>query len=254
MQNTSQTYKNLRAAGVPYQVRVIISNADGSGSVTYSQDHIVSATVKAFVFDDEPATVGACTAKRLNLVLHNVGEIPRMARIRMQFRLWESNQSGHYSAWYPKGTYYIDTRSLDAYGRLSIEAYDPMLKGEQSFAKPGPQGTWPRLDTEIVQTIRQALGVELDNRTAAILTKHYQINYPGITLEDGTPTYSDSGAMSMRKVLGYIGAMYGGNWIITDEDKLRLIVLGDIPDDSTNYLIDEHGYAITIGGYRILVR
>ena len=47
--------------------------------------------------------------------------------------------------------------------------------------------------------------------------------------------------------------MYGGNWIITDENKLRLIVLGDIPAGDTSLLVDQYGDFITIGGYRIIV-
>ena len=96
------------------------------------------------------------------------------------------------------------------------------------------------------------MGVSIDSRTMAIMTRNYQINYPGIVLEDGVPQYSTDGAMSMRQVLGYIGAMYGGNWVITDENKLRLIVLGDIPTP-TNYLITQNSDIILIGGYRILV-
>ena len=136
----------------------------------------------------------------------------------------------------------------------TIDAFDPMLKSEQSFCKPGNQGYWPRKDISVVQTIATAMGVSIDPRTTAIMTNAYQIGYPGIVLEDGTPKYDSDGAMSMRQVLGYVGSMYGGNWIITDENKLRLIVLGDIPSAGTNLLIDQNGDYITMGGYRIIVR
>ena len=249
MQQTSQTYKTLLAAGAPKEVRALIYQTNSAYNV-YGQDKIVSATTRVAMIDRE-LSIGNCIAKELHLVVRNfVGMpvIPRMAKIVMQFRL---NDGTTTSEWLPKGTYFIDTRD-EGNGVLEIDAFDPMLKAEQSFTKAGNQGTWPRSDVSVVQTIATALGVSIDSRTTAIMTKGYQINYPGIVLDNGTPQYSKDGAMSMRQVLGYIGAMYGGNWVVTDENMLRLIVLGDIPKLQA-LLIDEHGNYITMGGYQIYV-
>jgi hypothetical protein len=53
-----------------------------------------------------------------------------------------------------------------------------------------------------------------------------------------------------------IAAAHGGNWVITDEGKLRLIPLGSAPAE-TNNLVTEHGDTITFGegkeGVSILV-
>jgi hypothetical protein len=46
--------------------------------------------------------------------------------------------------------------------------------------------------------------------------------------------------------------MYVGAFIMTDEGKLRLVSILELPPE-TNYLIDEVGDAITFGGDRILV-
>lgn len=259
MQNTSQTYKTLLAAGAPKEARALIYWATNSYDVYYGYDdpdnpngaQIVSATTRASMLDSG-LSIGNCIAKELNLVLTNFEgyhTIPRMARIVMEFRL---NDGTAQSEWLPKGTFFIDTRAVDYNGVLTINAFDPMLKSEQPFTKPGNQGNWPRSDVSVVNTIATAMGVSIDSRTTAIMTRNYQINYPGISLDNGTPQYSTDGAMSMRQVLGYIGAMYGGNWVITDENKLRLIVLGDIPVP-TNYLITQNNDIITMGGYRILV-
>lgn len=253
MQNTSQTYKTLLAAGAPKEVRALIYRTN-SAYDEYGQDKIVSATTRAAMMD-KSLSIGNCTSKELNLVLTNFAgfpEIPRMAKIVMEFRL---NNGTTQSEWLPKGTFFIDTRAVDYNGVLTIDAFDPMLKTEQSFTKAENenQGTWPRLDVSVVQTIATAMGVSIDERTTAIMTKGYQIGYPGIELEDGTPQYSQDGAMSMRQVLGYIGSMYGGNWVVTDENKLRLLVLGDIPPAPLGLLIDENGNYITMGGYHIRV-
>lgn len=259
MQQTSQLYNSLLAAGAPKEARALIYWATNSYDVYYGYDdpdnsygaQIVSATTRASMLDSS-LSIGNCIAKELNLVLTNFAgyhTIPRMAKIVMQFRL---NDGTRQSEWIPKGTYFIDTRDESYEGVLTINAFDPMLKSEQSFTKPDNQGTWPRSDISVVNTIATAMGVSIDPRTTAIMYKGYQINYPGIALEDGAPQYSQDGAMSMRQVLGYIGAMYGGNWVITDENKLRLIVLGDIPKFQS-LLIDENGNHITMGGYQINV-
>lgn len=231
MQATSQTYKNLLAAGAPKEVQAIIAGT------TYTQAKIMSASVSAAV-ESEAATVGNTVAKTLNLVLRNPGEIPRMAQIQMQYRL---NDGTTQSEWIPKGTFFIDTRD-EGNGVLSIVAYDAMLKADQPYATSGEQGGWPRVDINVAQTIASRIGTTFDSRNVQIMTARYSVPFPG---------YGD-GAYSMREVLGYIGAMYAGNWIVTDQNTLRLIQLGDIPT-KTDYLVTETGDYILIGGYRILV-
>ena len=266
MQQTDSTYNSLLAAGAHKQVRARIhinpKSTAASAYDTYDQDRIVSAITQAQMLDQN-ISIGGTFVKQLKLVLTDLAgrrTIPRMAEIIMEFRLYQDED--HYSDWYPKGVYYIDTRDESYEGVLTINAFDPMLKSEQPFTKPGEQGQWPRPDIRavsdtrepdgVVNTIAAAMGVEIDQRTFAIMNKGYQINYPGIVLDNDTPQYSQDGAMSMRQILGYIGAMYGGNWLVTDENKLRLIVLGDIPV-LTNYLITQNNDTITMGGYRLLV-
>lgn len=241
MQPTSETYKALLAAGAQKEIRALVYRSTNAYNV-YGQNKIVSATARASMLDSK-LTLGNCIAKELNLVLRDLAgmpTIPRMAKIVMQVRLNDGTQQ---SEWLPKGTYYIDTRDESYAGVLTIDAFDPMLKAEQSFTRPGEQGQWPRPDITIVNQIASRIGVSVDSRTTAIINKSYQIPYPG---------YGD-GAYTCREVLGYIGTMYGGNWVITDENKLRLIVLGDIPAGDTNLLVDQYGDYITIGGFRIIV-
>lgn len=243
MQNTDALYKQLLAAGAEKVIQAIISKQNGNSPVTYGKNRIAAAKVSASMFGDKPATVGNCIAKKLNLVLLNPGNIPRTAKIKMEYKLVD-RASGQESSWYPKGTFYIDTRQQNTYSRLSIEAYDAMLKASQQYyTNDGDQGMWPRTDhMAIVEEIAVRIGVTVDPRTYEIVNQNFEIGYPG---------YGED-AYTCRDVLGFIGAMYGGNWVITDEDKLRLIVLGDIPED-TNLLINEDGDYITMGGDRIIV-
>ena len=230
MQPVSATYNALLAAGAPKEVRVIIAGT------TYTQAKIVSATIKASLME-QAASIGNAVAKELDLVLRNYGSIPRMAQIQVQFRL---NDGTTQSEWLPKGTFFIDTRD-EGNGVISITAYDPMLKADQSYTTNGNQGGWPKTDLQVVQTICSRIGVTLDSRTTAIMTQGYRIEYPG---------YGD-GAYTMRELLQFIASAYAGNFYITDENKLLLVGLGDFPPE-TNYLVTENGDALLIGGYKIL--
>lgn len=231
MQQVSQAYNTLLSAGAPKEVQAVIAG------VVYTSDKIVSAYSGAAV-SATAATIGNCVAKSLNLVLRNPGVIPRMAQISMRYRL---NNGTTHSEWIPKGTFFVDTRS-EGNGVLTLVAYDAMLKCDQDYATSGEQGSWPKPDIQVVNNICSRIGVSLDPRTVDIITKGYMIPFPG---------YGDD-AYSMRELLGFIGAAYAGNWIITDQNTLRLLILGDIPPE-TNYLITENDEYILIGGFKILV-
>ena len=232
MQSVSEDYRTLLAAGAPKETKAIIAG------VEYNKDKIVSATSRACMLDgDKP--IGGCVAKELNLVLRNPGVVPRMAEIQMYYRL---NNGTTQSEWIPKGTYFIDTRD-EGNGVLSIDAFDPMLKTEQPFTMAGDQGHWPKIDIEVVETIASRIGVTIDSRTELLMHRGYTIQYPG---------YGE-GAMTCRTMLKYIAQAYAGNWIITDENKLRLIVYSDIPSAGNSLLVTENGYYIVMGGYRIRV-
>ena len=61
-----------------------------------------------------------------------------------------------------------------------------------------------------------------------------------------------NGEMLMREVLSAIAVSNAGNWVMTDEGRLRLIVYGDVPAE-TSLLVTQDGGAITFGGVRIIV-
>ena len=194
------------------------------------------------------------------------------------------------SEWLPKGVYWIDTREYDKEsGILALHGYDAMLKGEQDYMVEGDQGIWPRkdrnvlcdladllelgtdvytsvtatgnpraaglyervnnkyeptLDTSVVsgKVYYQRTNTGIDSRVWDIVTNNYDVQYTGFGEEGYT----------VREVLGYIGSMYAGNWIINEQGQLRLVVLGDIPAE-TSYLITENDLRIVIGGDRLIM-
>ena len=56
----------------------------------------------------------------------------------------------------------------------------------------------------------------------------------------------------MREALSYIAVSNAGNWIITDEGKLRLVRFGTLPE-ITRVLGTETGATILFGEVKILV-
>lgn len=144
------------------------------------------------------------------------------------------------SEWLPQGVYFVDTRERTVTDTgesvLEIHGYDAMLKAEQDFQSNTITGD--STDVQMVDEIASIMGVAVDERTYDIMTAAYTIPLPT--------------GYSCREVLGYIAAMYVGAFIMTDEGKLRLVSILELPPES-NYLIDEAGDAITFGGDRILV-
>lgn len=145
------------------------------------------------------------------------------------------------SEWIPQGIYFIDTREVTANNNglniLSLHGFDAMLKAEQPYSSNATVSDAP--DTEYVQAIADAIGVEVDSRTWDIM-RGYAMPFPL--------------GYSMREVLGYIASSYIGSFVMTDEGKLRLVSLLGLPDRPGETLLgDEQGNAIVFGDDTILV-
>lgn len=159
-------------------------------------------------------------------------DVPRAATIKRYIRLRNGEQV---SEWLPKGTFFTNTRADDD-GYWTIEAYDSMRKAEVVW-EPDQSLEFPMSMPAAATEFARILGVELDPRT--VLNANYTIDYP-------------ANEYTIRNELCFIAAAHGGNWIITDENKLYLVPLLSAPAE-TNYLVEEYGDAITFGGDRILV-
>ena len=229
MQTTSALYQALILDPTARkQVQVVIAG------VTYGEDQIVSLSTTSDLLAEDTMGIGGAVAKEIDLVLRQPGTIPRMAKMIPSYRLVKGTQA---SEWIQKGIYYIDTRSVDEVtGVMTIHGYDDMLKAEQVW-EPAQSLEFPMTMVQAVNVIAQLMGVTLDPRT--VLNQSYTIDYP-------------ANNYTLRDVLRYIAVANAGNWIITDDGKLRLVSFGEIPTE-TNYLVEEDGDAITFGGDRILV-
>lgn len=232
MHITSELYQSLlRDPLHEKEVKLEIAGTE------YNMKDIESVSVSGGVFSTPG--VGNCASRQIDLGIFPKGDIPRQAQIKVFIRLVLGDQI---SEWIPKGVFFFSTRKKDKLtGALKVTGYDSMLKAEQTWLTSDyATENWPMSQADAVADIAYRMGVEVDDRT--ILSALFPVDYP----------VDENGDLTMREVLSYIAVSNCGNWVITDEGKLRLIGYGDIPEE-TNYLVTEYGSSITFGGMRILV-
>ena len=232
MQNVSALYINIISTEPHwFETKLVIDNVG-----TFDETQLFSISTNHAMFT-QTVKIGLAVAGEIDIkMLYPSVPIPTMACLRPYVRACNETQQ---SEWIPQGVYYIDTRerTKDDSGLsfLTIHGYDAMLKAEQMY---NGRITGNSTDTQMVNEIAYQMGVVVDSRTNTIMNKAYQIPLPT--------------GYTYREVLGYIASMYAGVFIITDEGKLRLVVINELPPE-TNYLIDNVGNWITFGGDRILV-
>ena len=231
MQNVSALYINILAGEHWFETKLDI---DGVG--TFDESKLFALSTNHAMFT-QTVKIGLAVAGEIEIkMLYPSVQIPTMACLRPYVRVCNSTQQ---SEWLPQGVYYIDTRERTrndtGLSFLTIHGYDAMLKAEQMY---NGRITGTSTDTQMVNEIAYQMGVSVDSRTYPIMNKSYSIPLPT--------------GYTYREVLGYIASMYAGCFIMTDEGKLRLVVINELPPE-TNYLIDNVGNWITFGGDRILV-
>ena len=163
-----------------------------------------------------------------------IGTIPRQAQINVFVRVCVGEQA---SEWIPKGVFFFSTRELDKVsGILTVTGYDAMLKAENVWLNEDyVYDNWPMPQETAVADIAQRMGVSVDPRT--VFSDDFPVEYP----------VDEEGDLTMREALSFIAVSDAGNWIITDEGKLRLIRFGDIPEQA-GYLVTEYGQPIQFAG------
>ena len=223
-QETSELWNELwRAKGTAREYGFEI---DG---VWYGPEAEVSHKVERGLYQEFGFGNAETATLELSLLAENV---PRGATVRRFVRLRHEERT---SEWLQAGVFFVNRRSMED-GLWTIEAYDVMRKAEIGW-EPRQDLKFPMTMPAAVNEFARIMGCEIDPRTK--LNASYKIDYP-------------ANDYTIRQELQYIAAAHGGNWIVTGEGKLLLVPLISAPDE-TNYLITEHGRAITLGGVRILV-
>lgn len=282
MQKTSSDYERIIRSGEPrYRYKVDI---DGVGSF---EDELKSVKTTLRVFEEDPQ-IGKAVAGEVDVVMLNPSAvIPKMACLRVYVKAYGTVEKSSVvsvenerfdipsgasvsggnvifsptvevavvgetvefpvdgeeyieSEWLPQGVFFIDTRKITANENgldiLTIHGFDAMLKAEQDYSSNAVVGD--NYDTAYVQAIAGEIGVDVDSRTWTVMQGGHLIPFPL--------------GYSMREILGMIAGIYIGSFIITEEGKLRLVSLTELPQE-TNLLITEDGDVLVFGTDAILI-
>lgn len=231
MQKTSDTYKRLaenKLCGKEWKLEI--------AGVTYGQEKIAD-TPRIFggLFAQDTLCVGSACAQEMEFTLREYGEIPKGAEVRPYFRLREENTV---SEWIPKGVFLISRRQPDdVAGTLQIHCFDLMLKSERVW-EPDQSLVFPMTFRAAVLEMARLMGVEVEN-PEDIDAGDTMVDYP-------------ANEYTRRNVLQFCAGANGGNFTMTDEGKLRLVKVNNLPRDAGT-LVTEDGQEILFGGVAILV-
>ena len=229
MRQRSDTWVRLAARGNFRMESIAIING-----VEYTA--ISAPLINRALFTDN-LSVGNCISSTLKLSILTDDKIGKAAKIVIKARITNDVE---YSEWLEFGTFYIDNRSVDS-GLVTVQCYDSMLKASQTYGdetNPEDRIGWPKTMKTCVNEIAARIGVEIDPRTVIKTTAPYQVPYPN--------------KMSMMQVLGYIGACHGGNWVITPENKLRLVPLLSPPAETFDIIDHDYNKIYTGDGHKLV--
>lgn len=176
-------------------------------------------------------STGNAVAAKLDMTFWPKKSIPSSGYVSIIPRFFDDGEN----KWKSLGVFWLDT--IDKEGTATkIEAYDAMLRADRLW-EPRQELEFPMSEELAAQEIAQLMSVSLDPR--CVFWSGGKVDYPA----DRT----------LREVLCDIAGANLGNWIITSGNKLLLVPLFESMPPETNYLVDEKGEAITIGGVRITV-
>lgn len=229
MQQRSETWASLAVRG-----RFKMDTVAVIGGVSYSA--ISAPVIDRALFTDTPS-VGHCVAASMMVSVLTDDVIPAGAQVEIKSRLYDDTRV---SEWRTAGTYYVDRREENN-GLVTLQCYDAMVKATQPYVDPSNPDDrigWPKSMAACVTECAARIGVELDSRTVIKTGDPYQVAYP--------TNYT------MQQVLEFIAACHGGNWIITPENKLRLIPLVPPPEETFDIIDYEYRKIMTNDGYKLV--
>lgn len=214
MKTASATYKMLRVLDTSwYEIRVV------QGNNIYGLDKLKSVTMHPMLTAESGISIGnACSTECRVTLLEESQYWPRMAQFTVDFRI-SSGAGGTKSEWITAGTFYTDERSEDKDGNLSIIAFDGMMKADQSWTDKIPSAslpaTWPITAYDWASMIQDAELATFDDLTQ---------------LDDNVAFIGLDTTTSIRDVLKSIAAVHAGNWMMTADEKLKLIQFENVTE------------------------
>lgn len=202
MHQTSEIYQEIVADKFhKVECKLLI---DG---VEYGENALVSIETENNLFAEEAPSCGNTVSGTITAKLRTPSSAIRTkARMELFARV---TSGGLTSEWIPKGVYFLDTREKQKAKNgedtiIVLDGFDAILIGEQEYT---PTGNWPKSDAEVLDEMCWILGVECAWQP-----------------DNNFPIQKPTG-YSVREIIGYIAAMYGGSATIDDNGKLKFVGL-----------------------------
>lgn len=258
MQEVTSLYQEIFNSGNYYvETRVVICASDHvviqrdidnvytrssiqSEPFSFDESMLWSVKTKKKVFKNNYPEVGCCICGEMDMqmIMPNVG-IEKASKMCIYVRLVsneepESGQQVKISEWIPKGVFFIDTRenteNRDDLILLSFHGYDSMMMSNKLYGDTTLE--FPAKPIPLIEDIARQMGVTLEQDSYQYFTFDYDLNPPA--------------QYTMRETLGFIGSIFGGNWVINDRGELKFIPIWNLPVE-TNLLVNEIGDRIVFG-------
>lgn len=178
--------------------------------VSYYSENMQSAPIITRPLIEKP-TIGRVCSATLTVAIRPIENvtIPKGARVLAYCRL-VSKDGTTTTNWVLIGKFNVSSRSGTKI--ITLNCRDDMIKAGQTYLDKSSLTGWPIQQSLVVKDIARIMGVSLDDRTVINTGIDYRAQSPGTEA-------------LISEVLSYIGVCNGGNWIITDEGKLRLVPL-----------------------------
>lgn len=211
MQTVSDIWKRIVSGDYYTETSLVIGDSEQNPDNGYKIGAIKKLEIETVVFGTGERPLGRVAVGEIDIEMKVPdATIPRQAVLRPYIRVTNGSQT---SEWIPKGRFLLDTRKI-ARGEageniIKLHGYDELIKAQMEYTGAGL--SWPSADIAVVNDIAAKLGIAVDPRTTAAMTKGYPVGEPE--------------GYSCGEVLGYIAAMYGGSFCMSDAAQLLLVQL-----------------------------
>ena len=202
MQTKPTGWDALFSAAHKTEYKFIISGT------TYTAQNIQGTPIITKPYMDK-LCIGRCCSGTLKIQIRPINgtAIPKAAEVVAYCRLTSSDKQT-VTDWMEQGHYYISARKQRG-ELLSLVCRDAMMKAGTEYLSRTAFTEWPTSMTDVVTEIATLMGIAVDSRTEIYSGSDYVVSYPNDLL--------------MSEVLSMIAAAHGGNFVITEQNKLRLI-------------------------------
>ena len=234
MRTTSALWSKIAARGqFNCEAKLVI------GNTTYTE---ITAPKVTRIAMQEGISIGNCCTACLNVSIYTTDTIAKGAQVNLYGRIF--NEKGT-SEWLCFGVFFISKRSYTD-TMINLTCYDSMLKAETSF-KSSDHTSYgdKRSFWQTLAWIADEMSVGIHPDTQAFFEAHahpidpdtspYAVPFP----EAGT-TY--------REILEDMAGIMGGNFVITEDNQIKLVLLKSAPDESFDIISNDYEEIVTSEG------